>query len=75
MFLGLSLRQQVKNQAYDAIIHVGDFAYDLHTNNGKMGDLFMQELEPIAANIPYQVVVGNHENDDLYAICQILLII
>lgn len=59
----ISLKQQASKNAYDAIFHVGDFAYDLHTKNGLFGDLFMTEIEPIAANIAYQVVVGNHEND------------
>lgn len=57
------LKQRVAENAYDAIFHVGDLAYDMHTSQGALGDLFMRELEPIAANVAYQVVVGNHEND------------
>ncbi|KAH9527597.1 Acid phosphatase type 7 [Dermatophagoides farinae] len=57
------LKQQVSKNAYDAIFHVGDIAYDMHSGNGLYGDLFMREIEPIAANVAYQVVVGNHEND------------
>ena len=59
----ISLKQQVSKNAYDAIFHVGDIAYDMHSGNGLYGDLFMREIEPIAANVAYQVVVGNHEND------------
>lgn len=62
MFL-ISLKQQASKNAYDAIFHVGDIAYDMHDNSGSKGDKFMNEIEPIAANIPYQVVVGNHEDD------------
>ena len=29
---------------------------------GLMGDVFMRNIEPIAARIPYMVSVGNHEN-------------
>uniref|UniRef100_A0A2C9JIY6 Purple acid phosphatase n=1 Tax=Biomphalaria glabrata TaxID=6526 RepID=A0A2C9JIY6_BIOGL len=47
---------------YDAILHVGDFAYDLASNNGRTGDEFMEQIEPIASSIPYMTCVGNHEN-------------
>ncbi|KAH9426662.1 Acid phosphatase type 7 [Dermatophagoides pteronyssinus] len=57
------LKQQASKNAYDAIFHVGDIAYDMHDDSGSYGDKFMNEIEPIAANIPYQVVVGNHEDD------------
>lgn len=30
-------------------------------NNGKNGDNFMNQMEPIASKIPYMVAVGNHE--------------
>jgi hypothetical protein len=26
---------------YDAILHVGDFAYDMDSDNGRVGDAFM----------------------------------
>jgi hypothetical protein len=55
------LKTDVKNGLYDAILHVGDIAYDLNTDGGSIGDLFMREIEPIAANVPYQVCGGNHE--------------
>uniref|UniRef100_A0A834VHS0 Purple acid phosphatase n=2 Tax=Sarcoptes scabiei TaxID=52283 RepID=A0A834VHS0_SARSC len=57
------LTQQVSENTYDAIFHTGDIAYDLHFEDGHIGDSFMQALEPVAANVPYQVVVGNHEDD------------
>ncbi|XP_005095902.1 acid phosphatase type 7 isoform X2 [Aplysia californica] len=47
---------------YDAVIHVGDFAYDLSKDNGKIGDQFMQEIQSLAASVPYMTCVGNHEN-------------
>ena len=45
----------------DAVIHNGDFAYDFNSRNGKKGDTFMQEIEPIASKVPYMVSIGNHE--------------
>uniref|UniRef100_A0A915CX44 Purple acid phosphatase n=1 Tax=Ditylenchus dipsaci TaxID=166011 RepID=A0A915CX44_9BILA len=54
----------VQNNEFDMVIHVGDLAYDLHTDNGDRGDQFMRQIEPIAAYVPYMVVAGNHEDDD-----------
>ena len=44
---------------FDAIIHVGDFAYDMYENNGERGDLFMEQIEPIASTVPYMTCPGN----------------
>ena len=43
------------------IIHVGDFAYNMATDNGRVGNEFMKQIEPIAAYVPYMTCVGNHE--------------
>ena len=56
------LQGEVAKGSIDLIIHLGDFAYDLHGDNGRTGDEFMKQLEPIAAYVPYQVVVGDHES-------------
>ena len=55
------LQQEVSKSSFDAIIHVGDMAYNLDTENARIGDAFLRQLEPIAAYVPYQTVVGNHE--------------
>lgn len=46
---------------YDAIIHVGDFAYDMNSENALVGDQFMRQIESLAAYVPYMVCAGNHE--------------
>ncbi|BFZ07356.1 hypothetical protein BsWGS_10395 [Bradybaena similaris] len=46
---------------YDAIIHVGDFAYDLQSDNARLGDTFMKQIESLAATLPYMTCPGNHE--------------
>lgn len=56
------LLKDVQNDMYDAIFHVGDFAYDMDSDNGKNGDKFMKAIEPIAATVPYMTCPGNHEN-------------
>ena len=46
----------------DAVLHVGDFAYDLRDDNARFGDAFMNQIQPIAAYVPYMVCPGNHED-------------
>ena len=55
------LQDDTQNEMYDAIIHVGDFAYDMNSDNGDVGDEFMRQIETIAAYVPYMVCPGNHE--------------
>jgi len=55
------LIEETDTYKYDAIIHNGDFAYDLDSNQGQVGDEFMRSIEPIASKIPYMVSEGNHE--------------
>ncbi|CAG5135736.1 unnamed protein product [Candidula unifasciata] len=47
---------------YDAILHVGDFAYDMEVDNARVGDEFMRQIEPLASRLPYMTCPGNHEN-------------
>jgi len=54
--------KEISNYDFDAILHVGDFAYDFDTNNALMGDSFMNQIQPIAANIQYMATPGNHES-------------
>jgi len=35
----------------------------MHTDDGNRGDLYLRQIEPIAAYVPYLVVAGNHEDD------------
>ena len=41
------------SQGADMMLHVGDFAYDLDSDGGKVGDQFMVNIEQIAAYTPY----------------------
>ncbi|XP_014257368.1 acid phosphatase type 7-like [Cimex lectularius] len=55
------LQEEIQRNMYDAVIHVGDMAYDMNDNNGRVGDEFMRQLQPIASYVPYMVCPGNHE--------------
>ncbi|CAL1529697.1 unnamed protein product [Lymnaea stagnalis] len=58
-----SLINEALSGNYTALFHVGDFGYDLKSNDGAIGDYFMQLIEPVAAYIPYMTCPGNHEID------------
>ena len=45
----------------DGMLHLGDLAYDLEHQNGRRGDLFGREIEPIATQVPYMTIPGNHD--------------
>lgn len=47
---------------FDAILHVGDFGYDMVDDEGRVADAFMNQIQDIAAYLPYMTCVGNHEN-------------
>lgn len=55
------LQDDVLHGLYDVVIHVGDFAYNMDTDNGEVGDEFMRQIEPVAAYLPYMTCPGNHE--------------
>ena len=55
------LQEDTLRHMYDAIIHVGDFAYDMTSENALVGDQFMNQIQSVAAYTPYMVCPGNHE--------------
>ncbi|XP_059483702.1 acid phosphatase type 7 [Neocloeon triangulifer] len=55
------IQQETQRGHFDAILHVGDFAYDMNTDNAKVGDEFMRQIQSIAAYVPYMTCPGNHE--------------
>ncbi|OQR96640.1 calcineurin-like phosphoesterase [Achlya hypogyna] len=55
------MQSEVARGLVDAVVSVGDYAYNLHSAKGVVGDIFMTEIEPIAAAVPFMVAMGNHE--------------
>ena len=55
----------VVSESPDMILHMGDFAYNMDSNNGTTADAFFRNIEPVAARFPYMVCHGNHEDSDV----------
>ncbi|KAM6961305.1 acid phosphatase type 7 [Aplochiton taeniatus] len=55
------LQKETQQGMYDVILHIGDFAYDMDEDNGRIGDEFMRQIQSIAAYVPYMTCPGNHE--------------
>lgn len=55
------LQEETQQGLYDAFLHVGDFAYNMDTDNALVGDDFMNQIQSIAAYVPYMTCPGNHE--------------
>ncbi|CAH0561321.1 unnamed protein product [Brassicogethes aeneus] len=55
------LQEETQRGQYDAILHVGDFAYDMNSKDAEVGDAFMRQIESISAYLPYMTCPGNHE--------------
>lgn len=61
------MQSEVAEGSVDAVVSMGDYAYDLHLADGRVGDIFMEEMEPIAASVPFMVAPGNHETHDVFS--------
>ncbi|KAG1700197.1 hypothetical protein DVH05_012005 [Phytophthora capsici] len=61
------MQSEVAEGAVDGVVSVGDYAYDLNMIDGHVGDIFMQEIEPIAASVPFMVCPGNHETHNVFS--------
>ncbi|KAJ2937494.1 hypothetical protein O0L34_g17538 [Tuta absoluta] len=61
------LQDESERDHFDFILHVGDFAYDMYEREGRQGDQFMRQVEPLAAIVPYMTVPGNHEENSNFA--------
>ncbi len=62
-----SLNYLLKNiEKYDSAIILGDLAYDLYTDNGKMGNNFMEFIYAFTTKIPFMNTAGNHETKNHY---------
>ena len=56
------LLKQMRLRKFDAVLHAGDFAYDLDEFDGLVGDSWLNMIQPVSAKLPYMALPGNHEN-------------
>jgi len=52
------------NGKIDAILHMGDHAYDLGNSHSKRGDAYMNAFQATLSGCPWLPVIGNHEAND-----------
>uniref|UniRef100_A0A1A9V3B8 Amino acid transporter transmembrane domain-containing protein n=1 Tax=Glossina austeni TaxID=7395 RepID=A0A1A9V3B8_GLOAU len=55
------LHDDIQQGMYDVVVHNGNFASGLNVDDGQRGDLFMKQVEAIAAYVPFMVTPGNLE--------------
>ena len=61
------LVDDANNGAFQTVFHLGDIGYELADDLGEKGDKFMNLLQPLAAKIPYNFIVGNHERHNNFS--------
>lgn len=57
-----NLRADCASGTIDAVIHMGDHAYDMGLGNDYHGDAYMQAFQGVLAQCPWLPVIGNHES-------------
>jgi len=50
--------------SYDYMVHVGDIAYDLFSEESRVGNDYMELMSSATARYPINVAEGNHEEGD-----------
>jgi len=48
----------------DAIMHMGDHAYNIGMTDDKRGDAYMNVFQPVLQSCPWFPIIGNHESSD-----------
>eukprot|EP00656_Telonema_subtile_P040233 TRINITY_DN452_c0_g1_i1.p1 TRINITY_DN452_c0_g1~~TRINITY_DN452_c0_g1_i1.p1 ORF type:complete len:602 (-),score=155.73 TRINITY_DN452_c0_g1_i1:145-1950(-) len=59
-----NLKDDCANGKVDAILHMGDHAYDMSNAGDKRGDAYMNSFQPALTGCPWIPVIGNHEGND-----------
>eukprot|EP01006_Ploeotia_vitrea_P060228 TRINITY_DN75531_c0_g1_i1.p1 TRINITY_DN75531_c0_g1~~TRINITY_DN75531_c0_g1_i1.p1 ORF type:complete len:491 (-),score=280.17 TRINITY_DN75531_c0_g1_i1:250-1722(-) len=55
------VQEEVQAGLHDAVVHLGDYGYDLHSDNASVGDAFMNDIQSVAGYVAYMTTPGNHE--------------
>eukprot|EP01047_Picozoa_sp_COSAG01_P042213 COSAG01_NODE_3672_length_5809_cov_4.250263_3_plen_550_part_00 len=59
-----NLAQRAERGMLDALVHIGDHAYNLMQNDDRRGDGYLNAYQPILTQVPWMPIVGNHEYYD-----------
>ena len=57
-----NLRAGCASGTIDAVVHMGDHAYNMGNGNDYHGDAYMQAFQDVLAQCPWIPVIGNHES-------------
>ena len=56
-----NLIDDIARGAVDAVVHLGDHAYNLAEGDGARGDGYLNALQGVVGRVPWVPVLGNHE--------------
>lgn len=59
-----NLKEDCEAGVIDAIVMLGDHAYDMGSADGLRGDAYMNAFQPTLATCPWLPIIGNHEGND-----------
>merc|ERR1711920_1107418 len=59
-----NLKADCEAGTIDAIVHMGDHAYNLGFTDDRRGDAYMNVFQPVLRGCPWMPIIGNHEADD-----------
>jgi hypothetical protein len=59
-----NLKNDAESRLIDAIVHLGDHAYNMGGDDERHGDAYLDHLQPILRQVPWVPVLGNHEYFD-----------
>ena len=57
-----NLRADCASGTIDAVVHMGDHAYNMGNGDDYHGDAYMQAFQRVLAECPWVPVIGNHES-------------
>ena len=57
---------QLAKADFDLIVLTGDYAFDIHSNNGARGDTYFDAMEPLFTRVPVVLAPGSREFLDNY---------
>lgn len=59
-----NLKEDCLSGKIDAVMHMGDHAYDMANAGDKRGDSYMNAFQGVLASCPWVPIIGNHEGND-----------